>query len=324
MIGDNENFFIKKNKELDTERLLNLGLLLILALSLIFLVSLYASRSFRIHNPTSSLVTQNPLDTVQIEARAAIVYDIKRKKILFEKNASQEMPLASLTKVMTAVTALDLIPNSSVVTIDKRFLEEEGDSGLHPGEDWRLRDLLDLSLVVSSNDAAAAVSATIGASFLTDPDLDLGREEFVRYMNKTAKEIGMGNAIFYNDTGLDINSKKNGGYASAREYTRLLSYALKKHPEIFEATRYEKVKITSLNNLRYNATNTNTALADIPNIIGSKTGFTDIAGGNVTTVFDLGLGQSVAIVVLGSSYDGRFSDLILLTEKTLEAIKLGY
>ncbi len=324
MIGDPRNFLNPENKELDNQRLLNLGLLLILVLSLIFLVSLYASKGLRIHRPESTVVIANPFEKIEIQAHSAIVYDIKRKKVLYEKNVDERMPLASLTKVMTAVTALDLVPNSSVVTIDRRFLQEEGDSGLHPDEDWRLRDLLDLSMVVSSNDAAAAISATIGSSYLADPDLELGREEFVRHMNNLAKEIGMTNSVFYNDTGLDIGTEKNGGYATAREYTTLLTYALKKHPEIFEATRYEEVEITSLNNLHYNATNTNTALKSIPNIIGSKTGFTDITGGNVMTVFDLGLGQPIAIVVLGSTFEGRFEDLVRLTEKTLEATTAGY
>lgn len=324
MISDPRNFILPDNKELDNQRLLNLGLLLLLILSLIFLVSLYASKGWRVREPESTIVITNPFEKLEIQARGAIVYDVKRKKVLYEKNADERMALASLTKVMTAVTALDLVPNSSVVTIDRRFLQEEGDSGLHPDEDWRLRDLLDLSLVVSSNDAAAAISATIGSSYLADPDLNLGRVEFVRHMNNVAKEIGMTNAVFYNDTGLDIGKEKNGGYASAREYTALLEYALKEHPEIFEATRYEEVKITSLDNLHYNATNTNTALKSIPNIIGSKTGFTDIAGGNVMTVFDLGLGQPIAIIVLGSTYEGRFEDLIRLTEKTLEATSVGY
>lgn len=318
------NIYPKTNRELDNQRLLNLGLFLILSLSIIFLISIYASRGIRIENREPAFVTPNPLQNIEIEAKAAIVYDLKRKKVLFEKNADKALPLASLTKVMTAVTALELVPDSSVVTIHSSFLKEEGDSGLHVNEDWKLRDLLDLSLVVSSNDAAAAISATIGASFLSDPDLDLGREEFVKIMNKTASSIGLNSAIFYNDTGLDIGTDKNGGYASARDYVTLLSYALKEHPQIFEATRYEEIIIKSLDNLRYNATNTNVVLNKIPNIIGSKTGFTDIAGGNVSTIFDIGLGQPIVIVVLGSSYDGRFSDLTKLSEKALEAVEAGY
>ncbi len=312
---------IERNIEPDTGRLLNLGLLLILILSVIFLVSIYASKSLRVYTPPGAVVVEDPFKGLSIEARAGIVYDLRKDKILYEKNIDEVLPLASLTKVMTAVTALELVPNSSIVRINKEFLSEEGDSGLRAEEDWRLRDLLDLSLVVSSNDAAAAVSATIGSSYLEKEDFNLGRKEFVGYMNSTARDIGMKQSIFFNDTGLDLNTEKNGGYSSAREYVTLIRFALEKHPEILEATRFEEVNLTSLNNIRHNATNTNIALKNIPNIIGSKTGFTDIAGGNVMTVFDAGLNQPIAIVVLGSTYDGRFEDLTLLAETAQKAIQ---
>ncbi|OHA88093.1 MAG: hypothetical protein A2741_01245 [Candidatus Zambryskibacteria bacterium RIFCSPHIGHO2_01_FULL_43_27] len=319
-----ENNFTEQFNTLDDRRLINLGVFLLLILALISLVSLYTTKNSRKYDsaPSAVLAKIDPFENIALEAKAAMVYDIKRSKVFFEKNADESLPLASLTKIMTAVTALDLLPKFSVVDINAEFLSEEGDSGLYKDEKWKLRDLLDLSLVSSSNDAAAAIAATAGQTLLRDPDLNLSLEEFVRKMNAKAKEIGMTKANFINVTGLDVDTDKTGGYSSARDFIILLEYALKNHPEVFEATRYKTVYLKSLNNLNHKATNTNIGINSIPNIIGSKTGYTEIAGGNLTIIFDPGLARPIAVLVLGSSYDGRFNDVELLTRKTLEAIAL--
>ncbi|OHA99903.1 MAG: hypothetical protein A3E93_00155 [Candidatus Zambryskibacteria bacterium RIFCSPHIGHO2_12_FULL_43_12b] len=319
-----ENNFTEQFNTLDDRRLINLGVFLLLILALISLVSLYTTKNSRKYDsaPSAVLAKIDPFENIALEAKAAMVYDIKRSKVFFEKNADESLPLASLTKIMTAVTALDLLPKFSVVDINAEFLSEEGDSGLYKDEKWKLRDLLDLSLVSSSNDAAAAIAATAGQTLLRDPDLNLSLEEFVRKMNAKAKEIGMTKANFINVTGLDVDTDKTGGYSSARDFIILLEYALKNHPEVFEATRYKTVYLKSLNNLNHKATNTNIGINSIPNIIGSKTGYTEIAGGNLTIIFDPGLARPIAVLVLGSSYDGRFNDVELLTRKALEAIAL--
>ena len=319
-----ENNFTEQFNTLDDRRLINLGVFLLLILALISLVSLYTTKNSRKYDsaPSAVLAKIDPFENIALEAKAAMVYDIKRSKVFFEKNADESLPLASLTKIMTAVTALDLLPKFSVVDINAEFLSEEGDSGLYKDEKWKLRDLLDLSLVSSSNDAAAAIAATAGQTLLRDPDLNLSLEEFVRKMNAKAKEIGMTKANFINVTGLDVDTDKTGGYSSARDFIILLEYALKNHPEVFEATRYKTVYLKSLNNLNHKATNTNIGINSIPNIIGSKTGYTEISGGNLTIIFDPGLARPIAVLVLGSSYDGRFNDVELLTRKTLEAIAL--
>lgn len=306
----------------DDRKLINLALFLILILSIIFLVSLYAARNRTFTTPTDALVRDDVFGGVEIEARSAIVYDIANSRSLFEKEPNLALPLASLAKVMTAVTALELLPNYTVITIHGDFLREEGDSGLLRDEKWTLRDLVDLSLVSSSNDAAAAIAATAGRDTLSDPDLNLNLKEFIKKMNEKAREIGMINTLFYNATGLDVDDTLSGAYASVNDYITLLKYALDRYPEIFEATRLEKVSLTSLNNENHRATNTNIGIGSIPNVIGSKTGYTEIAGGNLAVIFDPSLGRPFVIVVLGSSYDGRFSDVEKLTEKTLLTLTL--
>lgn len=311
----------QRQQEIESQKLINLALVLILILSVFALVSIYISRGVRIYN-TNHKVAEAPsvFVGVQVEAKSALVYDIQTKKILFEKNADVPLALASVTKIMTAVTALDLLPKNTVVTIRKEFLKEEGDSGLRTDEKWKIRDLLDFSLVSSSNDGAAAIAAAAGAVGQPAQTLSADKEVFIKKMNEKAKSIGMEHATFYNVTGLDLPEGNNGGYASSKDIAKLFEYALRNHPEIFDATRLPSVTTQSTDNVNHRAVNTNLDINNIPNIIGSKTGFTDIAGGNLGIIFDAGLDRPVVVVVLGSSAEGRFTDVKTLVAKALEQI----
>ena len=87
------------------------------------------------HLEASALVAreelkENPYEKLQLEAEAVYVYDVKGEKVLFEKNANEIRPLASITKVMTALTALSLVPETTDITISSEALGAEGDSGL--------------------------------------------------------------------------------------------------------------------------------------------------------------------------------------------------
>lgn len=256
-------------------------------------------------------VVVSPFDGIQIEGRSAIVLDLETGEPLYQKDADRVLPLASLTKVMTAVTALELIPHYTVVTIDPSFLEEEGDAGLFSNESWRLKDLLDFSLVTSSNDASRAVASVAGAVSNGSGVYDVGRDDFIEEMNREAGRLGLTRTKFWNETGLDVDEVQSGGYGSARDMAHLLKYVLAEHPNLLEATTDERGSASSLTNT-HSIKNTNEFANDIPGLIGSKTGFTDLAGGNLMVVFNAGLRQPVAVVVLGSSYDGRFTDVMKL------------
>ncbi len=95
---------------------------------------------------------------------------------------------------------------------------------------------------------------------------------------------------------------------------------MKTYPNILEATKDGKETISSLDHAHV-AINTDNALSKIPNLIGSKTGYTDLAGGNLAVAFDAGLGRPIIMVVLGSTYDGRFIDMATLASSTLAYIQ---
>ncbi len=315
MVENKGNYF-----EIENKRLISLGFLLLIFLSIIFLVSLYTSRGIRTYEEKklAEIEKINPFENLAIEARSAIVWDVVNSQSIFEKNPDEKLPLASITKLMMAVTALDLVPKYTVVTIDKKFLEEEGDSGLFADEKWELKDLIDLSMVVSSNDAASAIAAISGGVSAGSEVFEIGRQEFINKMNEKALSIGMEKTIFYKENGLDRDKENSGAYGSARDIAKLFEYALKNHPDILEATKYENIKLKSLSQISHEVKNTNQIVGEIPGLIGSKTGYTELSGGNLGVIIDPGIGRPIIIIVLGSGYEKRFEDVALLSRKTLD------
>lgn len=260
-----------------------------------------------------------PFEDQRILAKAVYVYDVNAKKVIFEKNSEAQLPLASLTKLMTAVTAVSMLPKDLKVTIRKEFLAEEGDSGLLANESWKLSDLLDFSLVASSNDGARSIASVIGAANLKNNDYDLGRKEFVRKMNEKAQEIGLKQTYFINESGLDEGST-SGAYGSAKDIGSLFSYIMENNPDIVEATKYKTFDTVS-DTKTHKAKNTNADVDDIPGLLASKTGYTEMAGGNLAVAFDPSIGRPIVIVVLGSTIDGRFDDMNKLVKASLEYIR---
>ncbi len=255
-------------------------------------------------------------NNLKLEAKAAYVFDLAQNKVIFEKNADTQLPLASVTKLMTALTAVELVPKDSGVTVRKDFLSEDGDTGLLADENWKLSNLLDFSLMVSSNDGARSVASVVGALNLKTTDYDIGRRSFISKMNEEASKIGLKQTYFINETGLD-EGDRSGGYGSARDIGNLLKYILINNPELVEATKYKKLEISS-EDKKHEAKNTNIIVSNIPGLLASKTGYTDMAGGNLAVAFDPSIGHPLIVVILGSSERGRFNDTETLVKASLQ------
>ncbi len=239
--------------------------------------------------------------TASVIARSAIVYDIKSGEILYGKNIDMQLPIASITKLITALVSENELGSSAIVDISKEDLHTEGDSGLIAGDYWREGELSDFMLSVSSNDASTALANKAG-----------GGEEFVIKMNRFVKKLGLQSTVLFNESGLDINERKAGGYSTARDIAILLSYMAIVKPEVLEATAFVEFNSVSITGLKHRAVNTNRIVGSIPGIIGGKTGFTNLAGGNLVIVFDASIGRPIVVVVLGSTRDGRFDDVLKL------------
>lgn len=265
-------------------------------------------------------VAQKEFPPVAIQARSAYVYDSRNQEVIYAKNENTRLPLASLTKVMSALVARELSPDYGTVTITSNSLAAMGDSGLLVGERWRLKDLLDFSLVTSSNDGMRAVALSLGALESSNISEDQILNSFVNEMNKKAAALDLKNTYFWNETGLDESEFKGGAYGTARDMSRLMEYLIMTHPETLEATRHSTVSVSSLDNFSHAGRNTNSLIGSIPGLIASKTGFTNTAGGNLVLAFDPELGRPIIISILGSTEQGRFEDAQKLIGATLKYI----
>ncbi len=298
------------------------GILLFLMLCLFILVCAILIKTLeqgvRVDDIKPNIVRRaSPFDTLTLSGKSIYVWDVNKKQVLYAHDENTPRPLASLTKIMMALTATDLIPQYTVIKIDKNFLKEEGDTGLLADEKWQLKKLLDFSLITSSNDGARAIASVAGAVITGTDVYDIGRAAFIEKMNEKGREIGLSSSTYFlNEDGVDTTSTTSGAYGSARDMARVFEYGLRSHPEIFEATKHGDVEISSLNNISHDAKNTNVDINQIPGIIASKTGYTTLAGGNLVVVFDAGLDRPIIISVLGSTYTGRFEDIAKLVEAT--------
>lgn len=265
---------------------------------------------------------EDPFKDIILEARAAYVADLTTGKVLYAKNEQEKLPLASVTKIMTALIARERMNSSVVVTITKEDLSVEGDTGLHVGERWRMEDLLDVMLLISSNDAAHAVSGFVGGS---GQRTEGSNAQFVAMMNEKARTLGLSTMEFFNESGLDVEEDgfaiKAGGYGSAHNVAVLMTELWNKYPTALEITARKDARITSQDGIAHILPNTNESLGRYPGMIGSKTGYTGLAGGNLVILFDVSIGRPVVAVVLGSTRDGRFADMQALTQATLKAVK---
>ncbi len=252
-------------------------------------------------------IALNPVRNMELEgdarivAQAYIVKDINTGNVLFQKNASLALPLASITKIMTALVAKNIATPLTRVPVTASAHDPREKADLYVGESFSFSKMLDYTLVASSNDGAAAIAQAVQ---------NISREtSFVDKMNTFARDIGMTNSRFLNPTGLDENPGQAGAFGSAEDVALLMEYTLKNFPETFEATKEISFKTSSNIGLMHHATNTNEIVSELPNVLASKTGFTDIAGGNLAVIIDPALNRPVVIVVLGSTQEGRFDDV---------------
>jgi serine-type D-Ala-D-Ala carboxypeptidase (penicillin-binding protein 5/6) len=246
-----------------------------------------------------------------IEAKSFYVLDILKNEAVFAKNEHLKLPLASITKLMSGLIVSDIMPDTTIITINNEDIAMEGDSGLVVGEKWKLKDLLDFSLIESSNDGMHAIAEALNYYE------EVNNKDIIKIMNQRADILGLKDTVFINETGLDIDENMSGAYSSAYDVSLLLKKIIEDNQRLISNTNKQKENYISESKIKHTAINTNTYINEIPNLIASKTGFTNLAGGNLVVVFDAGFMHPVVIVVLGSTTDERFSDVVKLAKITL-------
>ncbi|MDO8493563.1 MAG: hypothetical protein Q7S19_03415 [bacterium] len=251
---------------------------------------------------------------LNIQAKSYVVYNATHREVIYSKNESAQLPLASLTKIMSAIVALDLADEDTIIDVklDNKFNNPNDRSALVPGK-WKLGDLLRLTLVSSSNGGINTISDALSSlqNFLG------GEKHFLELMNTKAKTLGLNQTYFLNESGLDINDTLAGAYGSPIDVAILFNHALAMHPDIFGATRYDSIVINSTDGSSERAQNTNAGVSQIRGLVASKTGFTLLAQGNLAIAFDVDQDTRIIVVVLGSTQEGRFTDTDQLTRAAL-------
>ena len=266
------------------------------------------------HETIATSVQENPRfakPQLDIPCRNAILISIDTGDILYEKEPDAEVPMASITKIMTLLLTLEAveagkISMTDIVPISEHAFNMGGSQiWLEPGEQFTLDELIKAICVCSANDAAVAVAEFVGGS----------EPVFAEMMNARAAELGMTHTRFVNACGLDAE----GHYSSARDVAAM-SLALLRHPKILE---YSGIWMDTLRGGETQLTNTNKMLKSYAGITGLKTGTTNGAGVciSASAVRD---GMGLLAVVLGSpSSKERFASATAMLDYGFATFEAG-
>ncbi len=219
----------------------------------------------------------------EISSPSYIAIDLSTNSVLAQRNSSQSYPIASITKLMSSLVALENIEKDKTIILTEKMLEPLGQSpSLYLGLNVSTENLLKASLIQSSNDASEAL-----AHFL-------GKDNFLLLMNQKAKELGMNNTVFYDAHGLSPQNK-----STPEDIAKLLDYVYQNYPEILKITKDNDfwlpdasgrmLKFQNVNNFYY-----------LNYFIGGKTGYLPEARQTIAGIFEIKK-RPVAIVLLYSS-----------------------
>lgn len=242
-----------------------------------------------------NIVTMYPYPLVsqlmvpELSAKAAIVTDADSQVVLYSKNPQVRFSMASTTKIMTALTALDYFPLDTVMTVKSSGIEGSG-LGLQIGEQFTFADLLYAMMLPSANDAAVTIADNYPG----------GQESFVEKMNEKAQSLHLADTHFIDPTGLE----DDGDYTTVTDMARLASYAIKNKTLAGVIATKEKTISNLAGTIVYPLSNLNKLLGT-SGVTGIKTGTTEGAGEVLVTSAVI-KGHTYIIVVMNSL--NRFQD----------------
>ena len=241
-----------------------------------------------------------------ISASSALVYDLTTQKILYAKDSLTRRPMASLTKIMTAIVALEHPKPDDQYLVPQQALVGEDSMGLSAGEVLPLSDLLYGLVLHSGNDAAETIADNFPG----------GRTAFIHAMNTKLATLGLSDTHFTNPTGLEGDGSQ---YTTARDLLVMTRYALIHFPEFrsIVATFDYTIPATTTHKA-YSLENETNLISSYPGVQGVKTGYTPEAGLCLVTYLNF-RGQQIIGVILHS--DDRRDDMKELLDYSLK--KMG-
>ena len=230
-----------------------------------------------------------------LNAKSVILMEATTGKVLYESNADERLPPASVTKVMTLLLVMEAVAEGRVKLDDMVQVSEYASSMggsqvyLSPGEEMKAEDLLKSVIIASANDAAVALAEYVAGS----------EEAFVEQMNERAASLGMVNTHFQNTNGLDDTTTEH--YTSARDIA-IMSAELLKYPKILE---YSSTWMDSIRDGAFGLTNTNRLVRFYSGTTGLKTGSTSKAGFCISATAKRGNLHLIAVIMASPTRDIR-------------------
>ncbi len=218
-----------------------------------------------------------------LSAKAFIVKYLDYNLTVLELNPEKRWPIASLTKLMTSVVAIEKIGPEEKVEFDEKALGAQGAAGdFKAGEVFSSLDLIKAMLISSSNKAAVALTEA------------LGDKNFIDEMQRKANDLKMYNTTYLEPTGLSFVNQSTAG-----DLVKLVNYIYQNHPDIFLISRQKEAELTELKSREVRKIGTVNQFAGEVDFLGGKTGYIDEAGRNLVALFDI-KGQRVLFIVLGA------------------------
>ncbi|XKT74989.1 MAG: D-alanyl-D-alanine carboxypeptidase family protein [Patescibacteria group bacterium UBA2103] len=285
------------------------GGLLLLLIGLLVGISYLAPAKEKVAETAPEISLPNAFDDISLMADAAVVFDIKNNEVLYGVAEETPLPLASVTKLLSVYTAVSTLGENGYIRITPEDLSPEGDSALLVSETWKVGDLARFTLISSSNDGAYALTRAVSERENKTP---------ATLLSQAAVSLSLPQTYALNGTGLDANQYTGGAYGSAIDVAHLLKVLYDEHRDLLIDASKEQGTYTSAEGFTHIASSTNELAGKIVGLVGAKTGYTDLAGGNLAVLIEVAPQRPIAIVVLGSTKEGRFADVRNLAEKTLQ------
>lgn len=242
-------------------------------ISLVFCAVLILTAVILIPQEAGAVETEDEITASRLYARSAVLMDADSGRILFAKNGQEQRAMASTTKIMTCILALENGDLSDEVAVSTEAASQPAVRlGMREGQRFYLKDLLYSLMLESHNDSAVAVAEHIGGSV----------EGFASMMNKKAMELGCGDTYFITPNGLDAEDKTGVHHTTAEDLARIMKYCImdsEKRDAFLEITRTESYTFSDCEgNGSYSCINHNSFLHMMEGALSGKTGFTAEAG----------------------------------------------
>lgn len=240
-----------------------------------------------------------------LTANSVLMFDLTTNKALFEKNPRERLPMASLTKIMTAVVSLENPKNDNRYEVIGADLVGEDSMGLYPGEVLSLEELLYGLMLPSGNDASEVLAR----------NSPFGRDGFVRAMNDKARSLGLTDTIFSNPSGLQGDGEQ---YTTAYDLLVITKYALENFPLLAKIVATPEYFIEETNtHSSYNLVSETNLLTTYDGVKGVKTGYTPEAGLCLVTYLEY-KGHKIIGIILNS--ENRRAEMRGLLDYSLNSL----